>query len=150
MITPSGWGRELQTGADGGFEIALPWRGTSDTETLLECFRLWGPACLERLNGMFAFAIWDTVERRLFLARDRMGVKPMYYAVLDDGQLLFFSTLELIRCWIFLGVHTVKCQVGYPDPNSFINVRGMIICSHILNAMLHHDRFELLYYVFYF
>ncbi len=48
------------------------WRGTSDTETLLECFRLWGPACLERLNGMFAFAIWDTAERRLFLARDRL------------------------------------------------------------------------------
>jgi asparagine synthase (glutamine-hydrolysing) len=56
------------------------WRGTSDTETLLEAYRAWGVNCLERLNGMFAFAIWDQLERRLFLARDRMGVKPLYYA----------------------------------------------------------------------
>lgn len=56
------------------------WRGTSDTETLLEAFRCWGVNCLQRLNGMFAFAIWDQLERRLFLARDRVGVKPLYYA----------------------------------------------------------------------
>ena len=60
------------------------WRSTSDTETLLEAFRAWGVNCLQRLNGMFAFAIWDKQERRLFLARDRMGVKPLYHASLGS------------------------------------------------------------------
>ena len=56
------------------------WVGTSDTETLIEAYRQWGQGCLNRLNGMFAFAIWDNLERRLFVARDRMGVKPLYYS----------------------------------------------------------------------
>jgi asparagine synthase (glutamine-hydrolysing) len=56
------------------------WRGNSDTETLVEAFSAWGPNCLSRLNGMFAFAIWDKKDRRMFAARDRMGVKPFYYA----------------------------------------------------------------------
>ncbi len=56
-----------------------PWQGTSDTETLLEAYGAWGVGCLQRLNGMFAFAIWDREARQLFIARDRMGVKPLYY-----------------------------------------------------------------------
>ncbi len=66
------------------------WRGSSDTETLLEAYRQWGSACLGRLNGMFAFAIWDSAERRLFVARDRMGVKPLYYSW-SDGRFAFAS-----------------------------------------------------------
>jgi asparagine synthase (glutamine-hydrolysing) len=66
------------------------WRGSSDTETLLEAYRQWGSACLGRLNGMFAFAIWDNAERRLFVARDRMGVKPLYYSW-SDGRFVFAS-----------------------------------------------------------
>src|ERR1039458_888267 len=55
------------------------WRGTSDTETLIEAYRAWGVECLKHVNGMFAFAIWDRTDRTLFIARDRMGVKPLYY-----------------------------------------------------------------------
>jgi len=56
----------------------------SDTEVLLAAYREWGRGCLSRFNGMWAFAIWDTQEKRLFCARDRFGVKPFYYACGDD------------------------------------------------------------------
>jgi asparagine synthase (glutamine-hydrolysing) len=51
----------------------------SDTEVILHAYQRWGEGCLDRLRGMFAFAIWDTVEARLFAARDRLGIKPLYY-----------------------------------------------------------------------
>ena len=66
------------------------WRGTSDTETLLEAYRTWGVECLQHLNGMFAFAIWDKVERTMFVARDRVGVKPLYYSS-QGGTFAFAS-----------------------------------------------------------
>jgi asparagine synthase (glutamine-hydrolysing) len=66
------------------------WRGTSDTETLLEAYRTWGVDCLSHFNGMFSFAIWDQIERRLFVARDRMGVKPLYFHFLN-GSFTFAS-----------------------------------------------------------
>lgn len=65
-------------------------RSNGDTEVLLELYARDGPAMLDRLNGMFAIAIWDTQERTLFLARDRLGVKPIYYARQRD-TLLFAS-----------------------------------------------------------
>ena len=69
-------------------------RTTSDTEVILAAYRQWGPVCVERLNGMFAFAIHDVADQSLFLARDRLGVKPLYYALLADGGLLFASELK--------------------------------------------------------
>jgi asparagine synthase (glutamine-hydrolysing) len=65
----------------------------TDSEVILHAYEEWGPACLERFNGMFAFAIWDRRERRLFLARDRFGIKPLYYA-LHDGRFLFASEVK--------------------------------------------------------
>lgn len=67
---------------------------TSDTEVLLASYLQWGERCVERLNGMFAFAIWDFQARALFLARDRLGKKPLYYARLPDGSVLFASELK--------------------------------------------------------
>jgi asparagine synthase (glutamine-hydrolysing) len=66
-------------------------RSSCDTEILLYAYRQWGPSCLDRLNGMFAFGIWDKTERTLFLARDRLGEKPLYYAPLSDGGIAFSS-----------------------------------------------------------
>ena len=65
----------------------------SDTEVLLRGWEHWGPGVLERLNGMFAFAIWEGRSRRLTLARDRMGQKPLYYALSSSG-LIFGSELK--------------------------------------------------------
>src|SRR5438874_6792674 len=71
-------------------------RTSSDTEVILHLFEEHGPACLERMNGQFAIAIWDTERRRLFLARDRAGVRPLFYTELKDGTLLFGSEIKSI------------------------------------------------------
>ena len=69
-------------------------RTSGDTEVILAAWRQWGPACLDRLNGMFAFAIYDQRQQRLFMARDRLGVKPLHYASLSDGSVIFASELK--------------------------------------------------------
>jgi asparagine synthase (glutamine-hydrolysing) len=68
----------------------------SDTEVIVHAWESWGADCVKRFRGMFAFALWDRNRQTLFLARDRLGVKPMYYALLDDGTLLFGSELKSI------------------------------------------------------
>ncbi|HEX8447312.1 MAG TPA: XrtA/PEP-CTERM system amidotransferase [Sphingomonas sp.] len=65
-----------------------------DTEVILHAYRRWGPACLDRFNGMFAFALHDAADNSLFLARDRFGVKPLFWTELSDGALLFASELK--------------------------------------------------------
>jgi asparagine synthase (glutamine-hydrolysing) len=70
-------------------------RTSSDTEVMLEAYIRWGPACLQRFRGMFALAIYDTRTRELFLARDRTGIKPMYYHWGPSG-FLFASEIKAI------------------------------------------------------
>jgi len=71
------------------------YRTRSDTETIVHLYEELGERCVERLQGMFAFAIWDRRRSRLLLARDRLGIKPLYYAVTDD-ELLFASEIKAI------------------------------------------------------
>jgi len=72
------------------------YRTRSDTETVLHLYERLGERAVERMRGMFAFAIWDSLERRLFLARDRYGVKPLYYALRPDGTLIFGSEIKAL------------------------------------------------------
>ena len=67
----------------------------ADTEVLLKAYAVWGEACVQRCNGIFAFAVWEQKRQRLFLARDRMGVKPLFY-MLTPERLLFGSEMKAI------------------------------------------------------
>lgn len=82
-------------------------RSRSDTEVLLQAYVRWGKPCLHRLNGDFAFALWDNATKSLFCARDRIGVKPFYYTI-QDGQFVFASDIKAI---IASGLYT-------PEPDA--------------------------------
>src|SRR5689334_8113981 len=71
-------------------------RTNSDTETILHLYEEFGTECVQHLNGIFAFAIWDERKRQFILARDRMGIKPMYYTRLANGHLIFGSEMKAI------------------------------------------------------
>jgi asparagine synthase (glutamine-hydrolysing) len=84
--------RELRRGLEGTGHV---YRSQTDTETIIHLYEEDGPACVERLHGMFAFGIWDSRRNELFLARDRLGIKPLYYTQLADG-FLFGSEIKAI------------------------------------------------------
>ena len=71
-------------------------RTKSDTEVIVHAWEEWGEACVTRFRGMFAFALWDRGRETLFLARDRLGVKPLHYALLPEGMLVFGSELKAL------------------------------------------------------
>jgi asparagine synthase (glutamine-hydrolysing) len=76
-------------------ELGYDFFSEGDTEVILKAYHAWGEHCVERFYGMFAFAIWDMRSRTLFLARDRLGIKPLYYA-LDGVRLRFASTIQAL------------------------------------------------------
>jgi asparagine synthase (glutamine-hydrolysing) len=70
-------------------------KSEGDSEVILKAYAEWGVKCLQRLHGMFAFAIWDDKQKKLFVARDRVGIKPLYFSINND-RLLFASTTQAI------------------------------------------------------
>jgi asparagine synthase (glutamine-hydrolysing) len=106
-------------------------RTTSDTEVLLTRAAVSGPAGLGGLNGMFAFALWDAWEHRLLAARDRLGKKPFYYALLPDGSLAFASEPKallrsgLVRGRIALATLDAYLALGYvpPEQSAYADVQ---------------------------
>jgi asparagine synthase (glutamine-hydrolysing) len=83
----------------------------SDTEVIVHAWEAWGERCVDRFRGMFAFALYDRNRETLFLARDRLGVKPLYYALLPDGVLLFGSELKSLLVHPGLGRDIDPCAV---------------------------------------
>src|SRR5688572_14920618 len=84
------------------------YHSTSDTETILHLYEEFGADCVHRLRGMFAFAIWNKRTEELFIARDRFGVKPVYYVHDDDGNLFFASEIKSL-----LEAGAVKPRLNY-------------------------------------
>lgn len=78
-------------------EKGYAFKGHSDTEVLLYSFVEWGAKCVEMLNGIFAFAVWDENKKSLFIARDRIGVKPFFFGIVDD-EFVFGSEIKSILC----------------------------------------------------
>src|SRR2546425_2325829 len=93
-------------------------RTQTDTEVLLAAWAEWGEECLPRLNGMFAFALWDHKEKALFLVRDRVGIKPLYYChegAQQDGALVFASEIKSI-----LASGLIKAEVDRDSLHQFL------------------------------
>lgn len=114
-------------------------RTSGDTEVILAAWRQWGERCLERLNGMFAFAIFDQRQQRLFMARDRLGVKPLHYASLPDGSVIFASELKgllahpaLRRAPDLLAVDDYLAFGYVPDHRCFVSGVKKLPAGHYL------------------
>ena len=86
---------ELQRAEHGSKNIPYIFKTNTDTEVILASYLRWGTNCMKRFNGMFAFAIWDTVEKKLLIARDRLGVKPLYYQY-KNNTLVFASEIRAL------------------------------------------------------
>jgi asparagine synthase (glutamine-hydrolysing) len=115
-------------------------RTRTDTEVLLAAFAEWGEACLARLNGMFAFAVWDEREQALTLARDRLGIKPLYYATGTDGDsFVFGSEIKAVlasglveRALDPEGLHQQLTFLWTPDPHTLFRGVRKLPPAHVL------------------
>lgn len=124
--------KEQLTALGGQFQTS------SDTEVILEGYRIWGPDCLARFDGMFAFALWDNQQRRLFCARDRFGKKPFFYTV-QHGRLYFASELtgieQLHHLSLTMNPQAVMRYLAYeyvPTPHSVYTEVQSLPPSHML------------------
>lgn len=120
-------------------ELGHQFRTRCDTEVIVHAWEQWGEDCVQRLRGMFAFAIWDRNRDTLFLARDRLGKKPLYYAELPDGMLVFGSELKSLMRHPGLPREIDPLAVedyfafGYvPDPKSIFKHARKLAPGHLL------------------
>ncbi len=115
-------------------------RTRSDTEVIVHAWEEWGEECVRRFRGMFAFALWDQRRQVVFLARDRLGLKPLYYAVLADGRVIFASELKaLLPCPDLprrIDVRAVEDYFAYgyvPDPKTIYRDVAKLPPGHTLS-----------------
>ncbi|WP_019611902.1 XrtA/PEP-CTERM system amidotransferase [Thioalkalivibrio sp. AKL7] len=116
-------------------------RSHCDTEVIVHAWEEWGEACVQRFRGMFAFAVWDRNRDTLFLARDRLGVKPLYYSALADGHLIFGSELKALMAHPGMPRHMDPHAVedyfafGYvPEPRSIFRGVHKLPPGHTLTV----------------
>jgi asparagine synthase (glutamine-hydrolysing) len=116
-------------------------RTRSDTEVIVQAWEAWGEDCVKHLRGMFAFAIIDRKRQCLFLARDRLGVKPMHYALLPDGTLVFGSELKALTAHPAfardidpLAVEEYFCLGYVADPRSIYRMALKLPSAHTLTV----------------
>jgi asparagine synthase (glutamine-hydrolysing) len=96
-------------------QLGYPFESNSDTEVVLKAFHAWGLKCVEKFRGMFAFAIYDSNNAKLYLSRDRVGVKPLYYS-LKNGQFVFGSELK-----VFFHTQNYQAKINKNSLRTFIN-----------------------------
>jgi asparagine synthase (glutamine-hydrolysing) len=113
----------------------------SDTEVIVHAWEQWGEACVERFNGMFAFALWDRNQGVLLLARDRLGIKPLHYAVTRDRKLVFASELKALLACPGVGRDLDPRSIsdyfslGYvPDPRTIFRDVAKLAPGHVLRV----------------
>ena len=114
-------------------------RTHSDTEVIVHAWEEWGVACVQRFRGMFAFAIWDRNKRALFLARDRLGKKPLHYSLLPNGEMIFASEMKALYIHPLLQKQLDPLAVeeyfalGYiPDPRTIFTTIHKLPPAHTL------------------
>ncbi len=112
-------------------ELGHQFRTSSDTEVLLSAYKQWGEECVQKFNGMWAFAIFDTVKEKLFCSRDRFGVKPFNYAQID-GQFIFASEIKAILAYF--------PELKVPNYNVIANY-----CRSSIGAQIKETWFENIY-----
>ncbi len=120
-------------------QLGHTFRTHCDTEVIVHAWEEWGEACVERFRGMFAFALWDRNKETLFLARDRLGIKPLYYGTLPDGTFLFGSELKSLLAYPDFPRVIDDCAVeeyfayGYvPEPRTIFNGAKKLPPAHTL------------------
>lgn len=101
----------------------------TDTEVLLHAYEAYGPDCVKRLNGMFAFALYDAEKDRIFCARDRLGIKPLYY-LLDDGRFFFASEIKAI-----LAALKQKPEVNLNALNEYFTFQNIFTDETLFNSI---------------
>ncbi len=113
----------------------------SDTEVIVHAWEAWGEDCVKRFRGMFAFALWDQNRQTLLLARDRLGVKPLHYALLPNGMLLFGSELKSLLAHGGMGLEVDPCAIeeyfalGYvPEPRTIYAGARKLPPAHVLTV----------------
>lgn len=111
----------------------------SDTEVIVHAWEAWGVECLARFRGMFAFALWDANKETLFVARDRLGVKPLFYSILPDNTLLFGSELKALLAHGGISTELDPCAIeeyfalGYvPEPRTIFAGTAKLEAGHYL------------------